>query len=136
MAKPTFSTILHCGSRRSRLGLIPYQPSLPFLLKRPCGQQTHDKKSSRRSSGRKNKMNKIKEELLRAEEFIKLHPILKLSPGDLRRAQSNPSSTQPNPAISSKEDTQKTWEEKKRKYLKQWPEEEQQLWLDYFEEEM
>ena len=78
-------------------------------------------------------MNKIEEELLRAEEYITLHPILKLSPGDLRRSIS---STQPTPAISSKEDTHKTWEEKKNEYLKQWPEEEQQLWLEYFEEEM
>ena len=82
-----------------------------------------------------NNKSNIEEEIKEAQEFISLHPVLQLSPGDLRR---DISSSQL--LVSSKEDIKgegmSSEEAAIRKYLEQWPKEEQQLWLEYFEEEL
>ena len=55
----------------------------------------------------------IEEELKAAEQYLEQHPILQLSPGDLRRS---------NQDINE--------------YLKQWTPEERELWKQYYSDEL
>ena len=55
----------------------------------------------------------IENEIKTAEEYISLHPILNISPTDLRRE---------NRIVDD--------------YLKSWPEEERKVWMEYYEEEL
>ena len=101
------------------------------------GNQDEEPRPKLKNCKMNNKPNKpnIEEEIKEAQEFISLHPVLQLSPGDLQR---DISSSQLH--VSSKEDIKgegmSSEEAAIRKYLEQWPKEEQKLWLEYFEEEL
>lgn len=55
----------------------------------------------------------IEQEIKQAEQYQKSHPILNSSPGDLKREGTDIS-----------------------EYLKQWSEEDQEIWLEYYSEEL